>query len=255
MSLDVAALTGKENFFEDFNTGDVYEHARGKTMEALENVLITNLVLNTAQAHFNEDAAERFVAQKHRITFGGVTASLVIGLAMQDTGEQAVEEIGLDKVRFRVPVVHGDTLYAFTEVLGKNDSAEVCRGHKDVGEVHFKHYGVNQRGETVFEGERRVLIKKRTFSTSGLAYEESEEAVVAAVVVAEEVVSTAAPAKKLARPVKRKGSPAKVAGRSAKAKTVKPAKMLKPARVAKPSKAAKPTKSVTKALRPKKRPR
>jgi itaconyl-CoA hydratase len=168
MRLDVAALTGKGNYYEDFSVGDVYEHARGKTMEMLENVLITNLVLNTAQLHFNEHLAETTAAQKHRIVFGGVTAALVIGLAMQDTGEQAVEEVGLDKVRFRISVLHGDTLYAFTEVVAKDDSPEVCRRHKDVGLVHFRHWGVNQREETVFEGERRVLIKKHSFNTRGL---------------------------------------------------------------------------------------
>jgi len=168
MSLDAAALTGRGNYYEDFNAGDVYEHARGKTMEMLENVLITNLVLNTAQLHFNEHLAETTAAQKHRIVFGGVTASLVIGLAMQDTGEQAVEEVGLDKVRFRISVIHGDTLYAFTEVVGKDDDPALCRGHQNVGLVHFRHYGVNQRNETVFEGERRVLIKKRAYSTRGL---------------------------------------------------------------------------------------
>ncbi len=174
MTIDAKALTGRANYYEDFIVGDVYEHARGKTMEALENVLLTNLVLNTAQLHFNEDLAEKIAAQKHRIVFGGVTASLVVGLAMQDTGEQAVEEVGLDKVRFRVSVIHGDTLYAFTEILAKDDSPSVCRGHRNVGLVHFRHWGINQRDETVFEGERRALIKKRSFTTAGL---EADEAV------------------------------------------------------------------------------
>jgi acyl dehydratase len=173
MSIDARALTGRGNYYEDFIVGDVYEHARGKTMEALENVLLTNLVLNTAQLHFNEDLAEKIAAQKHRIVFGGVTASLVVGLAMQDTGEQAVEEVGLDKVRFRVSVIHGDTLYAFTEVVAKDDSAGVCRGHRNVGLVHFRHWGINQRDETVFEGERRALIKKRSFTTAGLEADEA----------------------------------------------------------------------------------
>lgn len=167
MSIEAAALTGKNNYFEDFTVGDVYEHARGKTVEGLENVLITNLVLNTAQAHFNEHLAER-LPQGHRITFGGVTAALVIGLAMQDTGENAVEEVGLDKVRFRVPVLHGDTLYAFTEVIAMEAAPADPRGHRDVGLVHFRHWGVNQRDETVFEGERQTLIKKRSFSLNGL---------------------------------------------------------------------------------------
>ncbi|MBV8360702.1 MAG: MaoC family dehydratase [Deltaproteobacteria bacterium] len=167
MSTELSTLTGKSNFFEDFAIGDVFEHARGKTVEDLENVLITNLVLNTAQAHFNEDFAQS-LEQKHRITFGGVTASIVIGLAMQDTGENAVEEVGLDQVRFRVPVLHGDTLYAFTEVVNKEEEPTDSRGHKNVGLVHFRHWGVNQRGETVFEGERRVLIKKRAYVAEAL---------------------------------------------------------------------------------------
>lgn len=248
MSFDVAGLTGKGNFYEDFNVGEVYEHARGKTMEPLENVLITNLVLNTAQLHFNEDAAEKLGGQPHRVVFGGVTASLVIGLAMQDTGEQAVEEVGLDRVRFRVPVMHGDTLYAFTEVLGKNDSYESCRGHRDVGEVHFKHYGVNQRGETVFEGERRVLIKKWAFSAFGLEYEEPVP--VSAVVVAEErIVETITPVR---RPkLKRTRSTKKLAPKSVKTKSAKPAaakgKKVKAKVVKKIAKLAR------KAVRPKKR--
>jgi itaconyl-CoA hydratase len=175
MSIELSTLTGKSNFFEDFAVGDVYEHARGKTVEGLENVLITNLVLNTAQAHFNEDFAQS-LEQKHRITFGGVTASIVIGLAMQDTGENAVEELGLDRVRFRVPVLHGDTLYAFTEVVNKEDEPVDSRGHKNVGLIHFRHWGVNQRGETVFEGERRALIKKRAFVAEALAVQHERSA-------------------------------------------------------------------------------
>jgi itaconyl-CoA hydratase len=176
MSTELARLTGSSNFFEDFTVGDIYEHARGKTVEGLENVLITNLVLNTAQAHFNEDLAQS-LEQKHRITFGGVTASIVIGLAMQDTGENAVEEVGLDQVRFRVPVLHGDTLYAFSEVVNKEEEPADPRGHKNVGLIHFRHWGVNQRGEMVFEGERRVLVKKRAFVAQ--PFEEPEEPIVA----------------------------------------------------------------------------
>jgi len=218
MSVDATALTGRGNYYEDFNVGDVYEHARGKTMEALENVLITNLVMNTAQLHFNEELAEQVAAQKHRIVFGGVTASLVIGLAMQDTGEQAVEEVGLDKVRFRVSVIHGDTLHAFTEVLWKDDSPELLRGHKDVGLVHFRHLGVNQRGETVFEGERRVLIKKRSFSADGLEAGTGE--------TAPAMRGVRATRARAARPVRR------VAVKAAKpAKKIKPARSVKPKRM------------------------
>lgn len=220
MSIDTAALTGKGNYFEDFNPGNVYEHARGKTVEGLENVLITNLVLNTAQAHFNEHLSES-LPQKHRITFGGVTASIVIGLAMQDTGENAVEEVGLDKVRFRVPVLHGDTLYAFSEVVAKDDHPAGARGHRDVGLVHFRHWGINQRGETVFEGERRVLVKKRSFSTAGLEIPAAQPEVAAPARALKPAVAPRRAAAMKARA--RKVAPAKpVAGRTKKAPAAKP---------------------------------
>jgi itaconyl-CoA hydratase len=164
------SLTGRDNYFEDFNPGDIYEHARGKTVGEIDNVLITNLVMNTAQGHFNEHLmASNPIG--HRITFGGVTAALVIGLAMEDTGEQALAELALDKIRFRTPVLHGDTLYAFSEVMERQDFDAGAAGRPDlarydraeVGEVRLRHWGVNQRGEVVFEGERRVLLKRRAF--------------------------------------------------------------------------------------------
>jgi len=45
--MKLAALTGNDNYFEDFVPGIVMRHARGKTVEAIENVILTNLVMNT----------------------------------------------------------------------------------------------------------------------------------------------------------------------------------------------------------------
>jgi acyl dehydratase len=152
----LALLTGAGNYFEDFAVGARYEHARGKTVTEMDGVLITNLVMNTAQGHFNEDAMSRGTMGQ-RIVFGGVTAAMVIGLAMQDTGEQALAELALSGIRFRIPVHHGDTLYAFSEVLETRDS-----DRPDAGIVRFAHRGVNQEGKTVFDGERTVLLKRRS---------------------------------------------------------------------------------------------
>lgn len=147
------SLTGNNNYFEDFETGMVIRHTRGKTMCETDNVGITLQVLNTAQAHFNEDAMKDTFGQ--RLQFGGVTIAMTIGLAMQDTGENAIRELGMDQIRLKASVFHGDTLYAFSEVQEKQDL--------DVksGEIVFKHWGVNQKDEIVFEGLRRVQIRKR----------------------------------------------------------------------------------------------
>ncbi len=152
----ISALTGNDNYFEDFTVGTSYEHARGKTITEMDGVLITNMVMNTAQGHFNEDQMAKG-PMGQRIVFGGVTAAMVIGLAMQDTGEQALAELGMTGIRFRVSVHHGDTLFAFSEVLETRDS-----DRPDAGIVRFAHRGLNQDGKVVFEGERTVLIKRRS---------------------------------------------------------------------------------------------
>jgi itaconyl-CoA hydratase len=149
-------LTGRTNYFEDFKVGEVIRHARGKTIEGLENVLITNLVMNTAQAHFNEDSMKDS-PYGGRLSYGGVNFSLCMGLAMQDTGENALSELGMDNIRLMHPVVHGDTLYAYSEVLSTQDS-----DRDDAGVVTFRHYGVNQDDRQVFQGDRRMLIKRRS---------------------------------------------------------------------------------------------
>ena len=154
--MKLSDLTGKTNYFEDFTVGEVIRHARGKTVEGLENVLITNLVMNTAQAHFNEDAMKDG-PYGGRLSYGGVNFSLCMGLAMQDTGENALAELGMDNIRLMNPVVHGDTLYAYSEVLETGPS-----DREDAGVVTFRHYGVNQDDKQVFQGDRRMLIKRRS---------------------------------------------------------------------------------------------
>ena len=155
MTAALTGLTGLDTYFEDFTIGEVTEHARGKTVTEMDNVLLTNLVLNTAQGHFNEHRMAE-TPFGHRITFGGITAAMIIGLASQDTSENSLQELGVDSIRFLAPVLHGDTVYAFSEVIDIVDE-----GREDAGIVVFRHYGVNHKDEVVFDGQRRVLIKKR----------------------------------------------------------------------------------------------
>ncbi|MGH7907683.1 MAG: MaoC family dehydratase [Candidatus Binataceae bacterium] len=143
------------NFFEDFHAGRKMRHPRGVTVGEVENQMITKLVMNTADVHFNEDSARRSPFGQ-RVVFGLVTASIVIGLATQDTAESALAELGLDQMRFRAPVYHGDTLYALTEVLETRGADQ-----SEAGVVRFKHWGINQDGAIVFESERSALIKRR----------------------------------------------------------------------------------------------
>lgn len=154
--MQIANLTGNDTYFEDFAVGQTMRHARGKTVTELENVLITNMVMNTADAHFNEHAMQASPFER-RISYGGVNLALVFGIATQDTAENALAELGIDKIRFTAPVFHGDTLYALSEVLQVDDA-----DRPDAGIVRFRHVGVNQGGTIVVSGERLVLIKRRS---------------------------------------------------------------------------------------------
>jgi acyl dehydratase len=156
MSIAIAKLTGAKNYFEDFEVGAKLRHARGTTIGEIENQMLTKLVLNTADGHYNEHRM-RGTNFGQRLVFGLITGSVCIGLATQDTAENALAELGMTGIRFTAPVFHGDTLYAYTEVLEKCDADRA-----DAGIVRFKHWGTKQDGTVVFEGERTVLIKRRS---------------------------------------------------------------------------------------------
>lgn len=150
------ALTGPGTWWEDFTVGQKIRHARGTTVGEVESQLLTKLVMNTAEGHWNQDVMQgNQMLGEGRVVFGFITASIVIGLATQDTGENSLRELGLDKIRFRSPVHLGDTLYAFTEVLDKSEST------RKSGIVHFRHWGLNQKEVIVFEGDRIVLLKRK----------------------------------------------------------------------------------------------
>jgi acyl dehydratase len=156
--VDVSKLTGDGTWFEDFPVGRQMRHARSATIGEVENGFISKQVMNTAQGHWNEEIMRGSPLGDGRLVFGLITGSMTVGLASQDTAENALAELGLGRVRFRKPVHHGDTITAFTEVLEVRDDPD----HDDAGIVRFQHWGRNQHGDIVCELERTVLVKRRS---------------------------------------------------------------------------------------------
>src|SRR6266704_1492494 len=149
-------IHGGAGYTSEYPLERYWRDARRTTIGEVENQLLTKLVMNTADAHYNEHRM-RGTPFGQRLVFGLVTGSVVIGLATEDTAENAIAELRLDKLRFRAPVFHGDTLTAYTEVIAKR-AAE----RDDAGIVRFRHWGVKHDGTIVFEGEREVLLKRRS---------------------------------------------------------------------------------------------
>lgn len=147
-------LTSASGYFEDFSVGQRFRHARGATIGEVENAVISKLVMNTAQGHWNEHFTLDGSPPSGRVVFGLVTGSLVFGLASQDIAEHAIAELGCGGLRFRAPVKHGDTIYALTEVLD-------VRPAENGGILRVKHWGITHDDRVVFEGERTLLLKRR----------------------------------------------------------------------------------------------
>jgi len=172
MMSDKHYLTRGDNLYEDFVVGDVIVHPRGRTVGD-EHMALTNIVLNTAQIHFNQamcDADPKTYYNARRIIYGGVVFAFVSGLASEETAENAVAELSYDEGRHLNPVFAGDTLFAESTVLSKTD-VDPRIGPKSApnvkpgmaGVVKFLLHGKNQRGEIVLEITRELLILKREF--------------------------------------------------------------------------------------------
>ena len=79
------------------------------------------------------------------------------GLSVGDVSQNSVANLGWDKVRLPNPVFAGDTIYAESEVL----EARPSKSRPTNGVVRVRTRGFNQRGETVIEYERTVLVYRR----------------------------------------------------------------------------------------------
>lgn len=155
-----AKLTRSNNYFEDFEVGDVIVSARGRTVSDTEHMAWTSIVMNTAQLHFNQamcDESPKTYFNGRRVVYGGIVFAFVAGLASEDTTENALQELSFNNGRHLNPVFSGDTLFAESHVTSKRDSER-----PDAGVVAFKLIGRNQDGKVVLEIDREVLLKKKS---------------------------------------------------------------------------------------------
>ena len=143
-------------FFEDLSTGEVIEHELGRTITQTDNIWFTLLTMNTNPMHFDAEYA-RASPYARPLVNSCLTLSLVTGLSVSDISQNAMANLGWDDVRLPNPVYEGDTIRARTEVLELRES----RSRPSVGVVRFKTTGYNQRGETVIEFLRTILVYKR----------------------------------------------------------------------------------------------
>jgi itaconyl-CoA hydratase len=161
---DLSFVTGTGNYLEDFAEGMTFDHARGRTVDNVDNLWVTHTTLNTAEAHFNLPYALGLMNGRfeERLVMGAVTIAIVIGLTSEDLSENAIADIGLTGVRLHNPVFEGDTLYAASEIL----RIEPDTKRQNAGLLTYRFTGRKEDHTRVVEGIRTVSIKCRPVRAS-----------------------------------------------------------------------------------------
>src|SRR6202171_2101376 len=106
----------KGRFFEDFEGGDVYEHALGRTITSTDNIWFTLLTQNTNPIHFDHHYSGQTEFGKPLVN-SCLTLALVTGQSVTDISQNVMANLGWDEVRLPHPVFEGDTVHSRSEVL------------------------------------------------------------------------------------------------------------------------------------------
>ena len=142
--------------FEHFAVGNVYNHQPGRTISETDNTWFTLLTMNTHPLHFD-------VAYAANSEFGRplvnscLTLSMVVGMSVRDLSQNAVANLGWDKIKLTAPVFVGDTIYASSKVLATRES----RSRPNQGIVTVLTTGRKADGTEFMHFERAFLVPKR----------------------------------------------------------------------------------------------
>ncbi len=152
--------TNPGNFFEDFTVGQEIVHATPRTVTGGDVALYIALT----GARFALHSADTF-AQKLGLDAAPVDDLLVFhmvfGKTVPDISLNAVANLGYAAGRFGVPVYPGDTLATKSTVIGLKENS-----NRQTGTVYVRSVGTNQRGETVLDYCRWVMVRKRDPETA-----------------------------------------------------------------------------------------
>lgn len=143
-------------FYEDFTVGDVYRHWPGRTISDGDNIWFTLLTMNTHPLHFDHAYAAGTEFGKPLVN-SALTLAMVTGMSVSDLSQNAVANLGWDKIRLTAPVFPGDTVYAHSEVL----AARVSKSRPGHGIVTARTIGTKSDGTEFMNFERSFLVPER----------------------------------------------------------------------------------------------
>ena len=141
--------------FEDFSIGRVFESG-GRTVTEADIAAFAGISGDYNPLHVNEEFA-RNTPFRGRVAHGLLVQSIASGLAWQtgifDGTIAALKEM---VIRYRNPVQPGDTVRLELQVSAKDPAPSTRRGW-----VRFEARVMNQRAESVVEGEWLTVMLRR----------------------------------------------------------------------------------------------
>jgi 2-methylfumaryl-CoA hydratase len=143
------------NFFEDFHVGQEIIHATPRTLTEAD-AAINVALFNTRFALNSSDEFARSLGLPRAPLDDLLVFHVVIGKTVPDISVNAVANLGYADFRFGFPVYPGDTLAVRSTVLGLRENTS-----RESGVVWVRTIGANQRGETVLDYVRWVMVRKR----------------------------------------------------------------------------------------------
>jgi 2-methylfumaryl-CoA hydratase len=147
--------TDPGRFFEDFRVGETLAHATPRTVSAADGALYLALT----GTRFAVNSADTFA---QRLGFARAPLDdflafhIVFGKTVPDVSINAVANLGYAKGVFGAPLYPGDTVTARSEVVGLRENS-----NRQTGTVYVRSQGFNQRGETIVDYVRWVMVRKR----------------------------------------------------------------------------------------------
>ncbi len=111
-------LAGEPHRWGDYEVGEKIDHVDGVTIEEAEHMMATRLWQNTAKVHFDTSARP----DGSRLIYGGHVISMARALSFNGLANAQIV-VGLNGGAHANPCTSGDTVRAWSEVLGKAETA------------------------------------------------------------------------------------------------------------------------------------
>ena len=140
--------------FEEFEVGDVYQHWPGKTVTEYDHHLFCLLTMARHPLHIDAHYAKTATRYQQPLVIGSYVFSLLLGLSEADVAGQAITHKGFERIDHHAPVMHGDTLYAESEVLAKSPVPD----RPERGLVEIETRGRNQDGTLIMTFSRKLVV-------------------------------------------------------------------------------------------------